>query len=86
MPPDSPAFTEAELADIERWAHETSRQPRPAGERPPALRLVEEVRWYRTLYRQHLPRDPGRAGHRGAPGRAGARGRPAIKAGKPDIH
>ena len=46
MPPDT-AFTEAELADVEKWAtgRPTCRQPQQANARR-MLRLVEEVRWY----------------------------------------
>jgi hypothetical protein len=49
MPPDT-AFTEAELTDIEKWAKEDLHGN--LGQQAKArdmLRLVEEVRWYRTV-------------------------------------
>jgi hypothetical protein len=50
MPRDT-AFTEAELADIEKWAKQDlvgGNLGQQANARR-LLRLVEEVRWYRTV-------------------------------------
>ena len=50
MPRPDTGFTEAELADIETWAKEDLHGN--LGQQASArrtLRLVEEVRWYRTV-------------------------------------
>jgi hypothetical protein len=50
--PDSPAFTEAELGDIEKWAKQDLMAGN-LGQQANArrlLRLVEEVRWHRVLF------------------------------------
>ena len=51
MSPDGPPFTESELADIERWAHEDLRGT--LGQQANArrlLRLVGELRWFRARF------------------------------------
>jgi len=86
MPPDHPAFTEAELADIETWAKEDLHGN--LGQQASArrtLRLVEEVRWYRTVIASIYHMVPDVPGTEQLPGRAGARGRAARgdQAGRP---
>jgi hypothetical protein len=72
-PPDGPPFTESELADIERWAHEDQRGN--LGQQANArrlLRLVEEARWHRALFARVYHAIPRRAGDGAATRRAGA--------------
>ena len=71
MPPDT-AFTEAELADIEMWAKQdlTGNLGQQANARR-TLRLVEEVRWFRTVIASIYHMVPDVPGTEKLQGRAG---------------